>query len=94
VTARPWFDGRVESFDEAVGLGEISAPFASGPGATDAPDAPGRPDVPAGRYRFHCTQIADGSRTIAVGTPVGFRLLAGRDGRWEAADIRARPAGA
>ena len=28
----------------------------------------GQPDWP-----FHCTSIADGSRTIAVGTPVHFR---------------------
>jgi CspA family cold shock protein len=43
----------------------------------------------AGRYPFHCTQIADGSRTVAVGARVSFGLLAGRAGRWEAADIRA-----
>lgn len=34
-------------------------------------------------YRFHCTQIADGSRTIAVGTRVSFELVA-RLGRYEA----------
>lgn len=38
-------------------------------------------------YPFHCTQIADGSRTIAVGTQVEFGLLAGRAGRWEAAVV-------
>ena len=37
---------------------------------------------------FHCTQIADGTRTIAVGTTVSFRVVAGRLGRWEAADLR------
>lgn len=36
---------------------------------------------------FHCTAIADGSRTIAVGQPVRFAVVAGRLGRWEAADI-------
>lgn len=36
---------------------------------------------------FHCTAIADGSRTIAAGTPVRCRVVAGRLGRWEAADI-------
>ena len=36
---------------------------------------------------FHCTQIADGSRTIAVGTAVRFRLEPGHLGRWEAAAI-------
>jgi cold shock CspA family protein len=36
---------------------------------------------------FHCTAIADGSRTIAVGTPVRYRIVPGRLGRWEASDI-------
>jgi cold shock CspA family protein len=38
-------------------------------------------------HPFHCTAIADGSRTIEVGTPVRYRIVAGRLGRWEAADI-------
>lgn len=37
---------------------------------------------------FHCTQIADGTRTIEAGTPVTFLIRAGRLGRWEAADVR------
>ena len=37
---------------------------------------------------FHCTQIADGSRTIPVATAVEFEVAAGRNGRWEATDIR------
>ncbi len=40
-------------------------------------------------YFFHCTQIADGSRTIAVGTPVTFEVVAGQRGRWEAANVTA-----
>ena len=36
---------------------------------------------------FHCTQIADGSRTIAVGTAVEFEARPGHRGQWEAADI-------
>jgi cold shock CspA family protein len=36
---------------------------------------------------FHCTAIADGSRTIPVGQPVRFRVVAGRLGRWEATGI-------
>ncbi len=36
---------------------------------------------------FHCTAIADGSRTIPVGRPVRFRIVAGRLGRWEATGI-------
>jgi cold shock CspA family protein len=39
------------------------------------------------RYAFHCTAIADGSRTIAVGTEVEFEVVAARNGRWEAAAI-------
>ena len=37
---------------------------------------------------FHCTQIADGTRTIAVGTKVDYDVVAGRLGRWEASAIR------
>jgi cold shock CspA family protein len=33
---------------------------------------------------FHCTAIADGTRSIPVGQPVRFRLVPGRLGRWEA----------
>lgn len=39
---------------------------------------------------FHCTAIADGSRTIAVGTAVRFDVVAGRLGRWEAWGIEER----
>jgi cold shock CspA family protein len=42
-------------------------------------------------YPFHCTAVADGSRTIAVGAAVDFDVVAGRMGRWEAA--RLAPAG-
>ena len=37
-----------------------------------------------GTYPFHCTGIADGSRTIDVGASVRFDVIAGRLGRWEA----------
>jgi cold shock CspA family protein len=36
---------------------------------------------------FHCIEIADGSRSIEVGTVVSFEVL-GKFGRWEAANIR------
>jgi CspA family cold shock protein len=39
------------------------------------------------RYPFHCTQIADGSRTIEVGTTVTFQIAAGVLGRLEASSI-------
>ena len=38
-------------------------------------------------YPFHCTAIADGTRTIAVGTAVDFEVTPGHQGRWEAASI-------
>ncbi len=42
----------------------------------------------AGRtFPFHCTAIADGSRTIVVGTPVTFVLAAGHLGRIEARTV-------
>lgn len=37
---------------------------------------------------FHCTRIADGTRTIAEGTVVDFEVVAGRGGTWEAANLR------
>ena len=37
---------------------------------------------------FHCTAVADGSRTIAVGTAVTYDVVPGRLGRWEATDLR------
>ena len=39
-------------------------------------------------YFFHCTAIADGSRTIDEGARVEFEVVPGRLGRWEAADLR------
>ena len=36
---------------------------------------------------FHCTQIADGSRVIDIGTEVEYEVVPGHGGRWEAADI-------
>jgi cold shock CspA family protein len=41
------------------------------------------------RFSFHCIEIADGTREIAIGTAVTFALLA-KLGRYEAADIRPR----
>lgn len=41
-------------------------------------------------YPFHCTAIADGTRTIEVGAAIDFVVVAGRLGRWEAADLQPR----
>jgi len=35
-------------------------------------------------YAFHCTAIADGTRTIEVGSAVRFAVVAGHVGRFEA----------
>jgi cold shock CspA family protein len=37
---------------------------------------------------FHCTSVADGTRTIEVGARVRFDVVAGQLGRWEAANLR------
>ena len=70
-----------------------AVPNAVGTGVVDAFDEPrGLGAVRAddgGVLPFHCTAIADGSRTIAVGQPVRFTVVAGRLGRWEAARITA-----
>ncbi|MEA3078053.1 MAG: cold shock protein [Actinomycetota bacterium] len=36
---------------------------------------------------FHCTQIADGSRSVEVGAAVRFSVVAGHLGQWEAAGV-------
>ena len=36
---------------------------------------------------FHCTAIADGTRTIAAGTTVTYEVVAGRQGRYEASGL-------
>jgi len=37
---------------------------------------------------FHCTAIADGTRSIDVGRNVEFEVVPGRLGRWEATNLR------
>jgi cold shock CspA family protein len=36
---------------------------------------------------FHCTQIADGTRTIPAGAQVIFEIVPGHNGRWEATEV-------
>ena len=62
------YSGKVATFDEFVGRGEIEA----GGGM---------------RFPFHCTAIADGSRTIDPDTAVKFRLVPGPLGALEATRI-------
>jgi cold shock CspA family protein len=40
------------------------------------------------RLPFHCTRIADGSRTVPVGATVRFRIVPGLLGVWEADGLR------
>jgi CspA family cold shock protein len=42
------------------------------------------------RWFFHCTQIADGTRTIAPDTPVSFEVRPGHLGTWEAVAVTPR----
>lgn len=39
------------------------------------------------RLFFHCTAVADGSRSIAVGAKVAFQVAAGHGGHWEATSV-------
>jgi hypothetical protein len=43
------------------------------------------------RLPFHCVALLDGTRTVAVGTPVRCGVAAGVLGRWEAVDIAVEP---
>ncbi len=47
-----------------------------------------RADDGAGPWFFHCTAIADGTRTIEVGATITFEVQAGHLGRYEAVDLR------
>jgi cold shock CspA family protein len=38
-------------------------------------------------YPFHCTRIADGSRSVPVGASVHFEVAPGPLGRWEAVEV-------
>ena len=66
------YSGRIATFDDFVGRGEIEARGGM-------------------RFPFHCTAIADGTRTIAPDTAVKFKLRPGPLGALEATAIK--PAG-
>jgi cold shock CspA family protein len=51
-----------------------------GLGVIEAPDGT--------RLDFHCTRIADGSRSVPVGEPVRFTVVPGALRRWEGSEIR------
>lgn len=66
--------GSVSVFDEMRGLGTVAADTgaSAGPGAS---------------WPFHCTAIADGTRTIEIGTRVAFEVVPGHLGRMEATQL-------
>lgn len=70
--------GTVTSFDDAKGWGFVRTE--TGAGGADGDE-----------FFFHCTAIADGTRTIAEGAAVTFELVAGHRGRHEARDLRPAP---
>jgi CspA family cold shock protein len=39
------------------------------------------------RFLFHCTQIADGTRTVPVGATVTYDVTPGPLGAWEATAV-------
>jgi cold shock CspA family protein len=67
--------GVVASFDTDAGLGTVTDDA-----VTDQTSGPPL-------YGFHCTEIADGTRTIEVGTPVTFVVAPAGPGIWEAKDL-------
>ena len=47
-------------------------------------------DEDGNEYFFHCTQIADGSRTIDPDADVSFEVAPGPRGQWEAVALTRR----
>lgn len=70
----------------------MAAPFGDGEGRVVEFDDHGGygivVDADGRRWPFHCTAIADGTRTIEAGTSVRFQVIPGRLGRWEAMSLR------
>ena len=77
----------------AAGGQDLAAAFGGHGGTvTDFDDHAGAgsiTDQEGRRWSFHCTAIADGSRTIAPGTTVGFSVVPGPNGL-EAAAVTPR----
>ncbi len=65
---RAQYSGRVVTFDDHRGRGEVEA----------------RGGL---RFPFHCTAVADGTRTVAEGADVRFRLVLGPLGQLEATAV-------
>jgi cold shock CspA family protein len=74
--------GWVAQFDDAAGFGYIHAIKAD----SEVVDA----------FFFHCTRLADGSRSVEPGAIVNFLVVPGHLGTWEAVEIEVvgQPTGA
>lgn len=70
-----------------AGIARVAAFGDDGWGTLQPQSRDDGPDPAA--VRFHSTAIVDGSRTIDVGALVRYRIVAGRQGRWEATDVEA-----
>ena len=61
--------------------------------AFDADRGLGEIEEPDGTRRvFHCTQVADGRRTVPVGAAVRYVLVPASLGSWEASEVAVEPA--
>lgn len=95
--------GKVIAFDPDGGWGRIQLDLpddeedsmASGSVREPGDNQPtsGAPDLerPTDTYPFHCTGIADGSRSIELGARVCVVLAPGRSGLWEATGVTKIP---
>jgi cold shock CspA family protein len=72
------------------GLATVTTFGDDGWGTLQPHSSDGSPDPEA--VPFHSTAIVDGSRTIETGARVRYRMVPGRQGRWEATDVE--PVGA
>jgi len=88
--------GGVSVFDDEVGLGVVgtgvvetvsveTGSVEAGSVETGSVAAGGASG--GGAFVFHCVAIADGTRRIAPGSAVSFRVACGLPGAWEARDI-------
>lgn len=73
----------------------MTEPFGSGTGVVASFDEPRGlgtiTDTSGTDWPFHCTAIADGTRTIPEGQRVRFVVAPGHLGRWEASGIEPLP---
>jgi len=71
----------VTELERGTGRRGVVAAFDEGVGLGTVADSDGI------EYPFHCIEIADGSRTISIGSEVSFDVRP-KLGSWEAANVR------